>query len=61
MNTLSPDDCIEGLKPFSSKKDSGSKTADVFWQMNKNMEFRLIEPSNSPARYTEEEVLYFVL
>lgn len=57
VDTLVPDDRVEGLKCLGGKENCGAKVADVFHKMNKNMEFWFVKPARVPFGDFEKKMI----
>lgn len=57
VDTLRANEPIERLKPFCGKEDGGSELPNMFDNVEKDVEFRLVEPPRCPFCSTCEEAL----
>ena len=61
MHTLGTDNSIKRFKGLRGKQDGGTKSANVFREMQENVKLWLVEPTDRPSGSTEKEMFDFMV
>jgi hypothetical protein len=61
MHTLGTDNGIKRFKCLRGKQDGGTKSTNVYWEMQENVKLWLIEPVDCPSGSTEKEMFDFMV